>query len=270
MLITVLGHDSIKRLLVAEDGMPQVVSFMGPKSVGKRTLAIYLKQYYCFSSIDFMEVNAPFTAEKASQLRRFALTAPFDGSKLAVVHLDGATDSALNDALKLLEEPPEYMYFILISSEPVLPTVLSRAQIYRFGTLNEDDLCTILTRFEGLSETAAKKVSYAGQVSEAKEIYQNINARNAALAVLKSVETQDVLLFKRAFKAVDDSAARMLESGLFEACTGDWRLFSPEELPVLAKKPEVAQKLLEVLGSTGSARRSLSARVVLEQVVRRG
>lgn len=269
MLITVLGHDSVKRLLEAEDGMPQVASFMGPKSVGKRTLAIYLKQYYCFSSVDFMEIFT-LTAEKARQLREFALTSPFDGSKLAIVHLDGASESALNDILKLLEAPPEYMYFILISSEPVLPTVLSRSQVYRFGTLNPEDLRTILTRFEGLSEAAAEKVSYAGQVSAAKEIYQNINARNAALTALKAVETQDVVLFKRAFKAVDDSAARMLETGLFEACTGDWRLFSPEELPVLARKPQVAQKLLEGLGSTGSARRSLSARVVLEQVVRRG
>lgn len=267
-MITVLGHDSIKGLL--EDNLPQVVSFMGPKSIGKRTLAIYLKQYHCFSSIDFMEIFSPLTAEKAEQLRKFALISPFDDSKMAVVHLDGASESALNDMLKLLEEPPEYMYFILISSEPVLPTVVSRAHVYRFGTLSEDDLQTVLTRFEGLSESAAAKVSYAGQVSAAKEIYQSINARNAALAVLKAVETQDILLFKRAFKAVDDSAARMLETGLSEASTGDWRLFSPAELPVLAKRPQTAQKLLEGLGSTGSARRSLSARVVLEQVVKRG
>lgn len=267
-MITVLGHDSIKKLL--EDNLPQVVSFMGAQSIGKRTLAIYLKQFHGFDAVDSMEIFAPFTAEKARQLREFAIVSPFGGGKLGIVHLDGASDSALNDVLKLLEEPPSYMHFILISSQPVLPTVLSRAHSYRMGTLDEGDLHTILTRFEGLSEAAANKVSYAGQVSTAKEIYHNITARNAALAVLKSVETQDFLLFRRAFKAVDDSAVRMIETGLFEASTGDWRVFSPEELPVLAKKPQVAQRLLEGLGSTGSARRSLSARVVLEQTVRRG
>lgn len=267
MLITVVGHDSVKGLL--EDNLPQVVSFMGPKSIGKRTLAIYLKQFHQIDTVDFGEMHAPFTADKARQLREFTAFAPFGDKKLAIVHLDGATDSALNDILKLLEEPPSYMYFILISSEPTLPTIMSRAQVFRLGALESDDLRTILTRFEGLSDQAAQRVSYTGQVSEAKEVYHNITSRNAALAVLKSIETQDILLFKRAFKSVDDSAARMLETALFEASAGDWRLFSAGELPVLAGKPEVAQKLLEALGATGSARRSLSARVVLEQAVRR-
>lgn len=267
-MITVIGHDSVKKLL--EDNLPQVVSFMGPKSIGKRTLAIYLKQFHGFDGVDFGEFYSPFTVEKARHLHEWSQYAPFGDRKLAIVHLDRASENSLNDVLKLLEEPPSYMHFILIHSEPTLSTVLSRAHVYRMGALKPDDLVTVLTRFGDMTEAAARKVSYAGQVSAAKEIHQNINARNAALAVLKAVETQDPILFKRAFKAVDDSAARMIETGLFEASAGDWRLFSAEELLVLAKRPEVAQRLYEALGTTGSARRSLSVRVVLEQVVRRG
>lgn len=266
-MYAVIGHGPARRMLEAH--LPQVVSILGPQSVGKRTLAIYLAQFHGFAPVDSMEFQQTFTAEKARQLREFSLTAPFGEKKLALVHLDKAPEAALNDMLKLLEEPPSYMYFILISSKPTLPTVTSRSQPFYLAPLLEEELCSVLTRFNGMSVGAASKVAFLGQVNRAKEAYENVNAKATALAVLKAVEAKDVVLFKRSFKAVDDSAARMIEEALLEASEGDWRLFSASDLPVLGRRPEVARKLLEALSRTGSARRSLSARVVLEPLVRR-
>jgi len=45
------------------------------------------------------------------------------------------SDEAANNLLKLLEEPPEQTIFILISAQPeqLLPTILSRCQLFAFG-----------------------------------------------------------------------------------------------------------------------------------------
>jgi len=49
---------------------------------------------------------------------------------------------AANSLLKILEEPPQNCYFFLIapSARHVLPTLRSRSQIVRFGSLDEEDL----------------------------------------------------------------------------------------------------------------------------------
>ena len=51
-----------------------------------------------------------------------------------------------NSLLKILEEPPDQVYFILISSHlsnlPV--TIRSRAQIIRFSLLNPEDFCAVM------------------------------------------------------------------------------------------------------------------------------
>lgn len=266
-MYTVIGHETARRVL--EAGLPQVLSFLGPSSVGKRTLAVYLAQFHGIEPVDSMEFRVFFTVEKARQLREFAQTAPFGEKKLAVVHLDSAPEAALNDILKLLEEPPSYMHFILIMTKPTLPTIMSRSQTFCLAYLKPEELASVLTRFNGMSEGPASRVSFAGQVGTAKELYEGVNSKAAALAVLKSVESKDTILFKRSFKGVDDLAARMIERGLLEAATGDWQLFAPSDLPMFSKRPDVARKLLEAWSQTGSAKRSLSARVVLEPVVRR-
>ncbi len=52
------------------------------------------------------------------------------------------SNSAFNALLKTLEEPPEYMVFILATTEPqkLLPTILSRCQRFDFGRIGENDI----------------------------------------------------------------------------------------------------------------------------------
>ncbi len=79
--------------------------------------------------------------------------APIDGGKkvyiIDEVHM--LTDSAFNALLKTLEEPPEYMTFILATTDPqkVLPTIQSRCQRYDFKRISVD---TIVERLRDLLE----------------------------------------------------------------------------------------------------------------------
>ncbi len=52
------------------------------------------------------------------------------------------SNSAFNALLKTLEEPPDYMVFILATTEPqkLLPTILSRCQRFDFGRIGENEI----------------------------------------------------------------------------------------------------------------------------------
>jgi len=75
--------------------------------------------------------------------RKIGLTAEGSARKVAIV--DGAerlTRSAQNALLKTLEEPPEKTIFILIveNLEKMLPTILSRCQVKKFGLVSSGEM----------------------------------------------------------------------------------------------------------------------------------
>ena len=61
---------------------------------------------------------------------------------------------AFNAFLKTLEEPPSYAIFILATTEKhkVIPTILSRCQIYDFKKISTDDIKNYLELIAGKEE----------------------------------------------------------------------------------------------------------------------
>ena len=56
------------------------------------------------------------------------------------------SSNAFNAFLKTLEEPPSYAIFILATTEKhkIIPTILSRCQIYDFARITPDDIASHL------------------------------------------------------------------------------------------------------------------------------
>ncbi len=82
----------------------------------------------------------------------FNLSAADGGRRVAIVDsLDEMTNSAANALLKLLEEPPPKVTFLLIAHQPasLLPTIRSRCRSLRIGPLAPDDLSDALTAAGG-------------------------------------------------------------------------------------------------------------------------
>ena len=69
---------------------------------------------------------------------------PFEGRRRVSIFVDAErmNPTAANTLLKTLEEPPTWVILILLTSNAaaLLPTILSRCQIYRFAPLPIDDL----------------------------------------------------------------------------------------------------------------------------------
>lgn len=102
-------------------------------------------------------------AAQAEDIVRETFKAPFEARARAFVIDDahalcsGSTVSAANALLKSLEEPPSHTHFVLVTAQPqaLLPTIRSRCQALRFGTLPTQTVAERLRR-EGLGEDEAR------------------------------------------------------------------------------------------------------------------
>ncbi|MBR3403107.1 MAG: DNA polymerase III subunit gamma/tau [Parasporobacterium sp.] len=124
--------------------------------------------------------------------------------------------SAANAFLKTLEEPPEYVIFILATTEPhKLPvTILSRCQRYDFKRISVDTIAqnlSALLESEGVAseEKAVKYIARAadGSMRDAislldKCIAFNLGEKLTYANVLSTLGTVDVETFSRLFRAI--------------------------------------------------------------------
>ncbi len=89
--------------------------------------------------------------EQIRDLKREAGYKLFEGKKKVWI-IEGAdklTPEAANSLLKILEEPPPDVVFILISEteEKLLPTILSRCEIIHFFPLSSQALHSIIAAY---------------------------------------------------------------------------------------------------------------------------
>ena len=68
------------------------------------------------------------------------------------------SNAAFNAFLKTLEEPPGYAIFILATTErhKIIPTILSRCQVFDFNRIKVDDICEHLRYVAGQEQIAAE------------------------------------------------------------------------------------------------------------------
>jgi len=168
---TVVGQQHITSTLknaIKNKQLAQAFLFCGPRGVGKTTCArILAKTINCLHCTDESEACGECESCKAFQ----------NGNSFSVHELDAASNNSVDDIrslieqvrippqtgkykvyiidevhmlsqaafnafLKTLEEPPSYAIFILATTEKhkILPTILSRCQIFDFNRIKVDDI----------------------------------------------------------------------------------------------------------------------------------
>lgn len=133
--------------------------FAGPRGTGKTSVArIFAHAVNDFDYqleddyLDIIEIDAASNngVDNIRELREKAIIAPTRG-KYKVYIIDEAhmlTKSAANALLKLLEEPPEHVIFVMATTEinKIPVTILSRTQIYTFSLADPEIMLTHLQK----------------------------------------------------------------------------------------------------------------------------
>ena len=168
---TVIGQKSITTTLknaIRNQHLAQAFLFCGPRGVGKTTCArILAKTINCQNISD--NIEACNTCESCTSFNESIsfniheldaasnnsvedirnlvdqVRVPPQVGKYKVYIIDEVhmlSTSAFNAFLKTLEEPPAYAKFILATTEKhkIIPTILSRCQIYDFKRITVDDI----------------------------------------------------------------------------------------------------------------------------------
>ncbi len=258
-----LGHEGVVEAMSSR--LPPVSIISGPSSVGKRLIASYAAMKNNVDRIDFIEVKK-LTVDEAKKIQDFVSTTPIKELKFVLVDLDYSSIEATHKLLKLLENPPEYSRFSLITSQAVPRPLLTRSQKYTVGLLNPEQLKRILIS-KGVPEIEASGLATLGRVDLAMNTYLDSASKNSALNVLQAVESGDYVLFLQAYKAIDDRAVRVILEILQESASQNWKVYSPESLNFFSKR-EVALKILNLWSTVNSARPTLAMRVTLESLLR--
>jgi len=250
---TVVGQLSITNTLknaIVNDHLAQAFLFCGPRGVGKTTCArILAKTINCFNisekteacnqcesctsfndqhSFNIHELDAASnnSVEDIRNLVDQVRIPPQVGDRkiyiIDEVHM--LSQAAFNAFLKTLEEPPAHAIFILATTEKhkIIPTILSRCQIFDFKRIQVEDVATHLAEIcaKESIEYEADALHIIGQKADGAlrdglSIFDRMVSFNQAKITYKdTLENLNILDYDYYFKIVDQALKQDIPSSL--------------------------------------------------------
>ncbi|MBN2522091.1 MAG: DNA polymerase III subunit gamma/tau [Bacteroidales bacterium] len=249
----VVGQDSITNTLksaINNKYLTQAYLFCGPRGVGKTTCArIFAKTINCSNlsengdACDKCESCLAFNSQRSFNIHELDAASnnkvddirtltdqvriPPQVGKYSIYIIDEVhmlSSSAFNAFLKTLEEPPKHAIFILATTEKhkIIPTILSRCQIFDFNRIKTDDIIKrleyvaanegIKTEEEALHIIAQKA---DGALRDALSIFDQIVSMTGKQITYKDViENLNVLDYEYYFKTVEGALKADISSVL--------------------------------------------------------
>ena len=250
---SVVGQKNLTETLrnaVQTGRLAQAYLFCGPRGVGKTSCArIFAKTINCLNptadgeacgecescvaiqegrSFNIIELDAA-SNNKVDDIRDITeqVHIPPTTGRYRVFIIDEVhmlTSQAFNAFLKTLEEPPSYVIFILATTEKhkVIPTILSRCQIYDFKRITIQDMVDHLqyvAREEDIEadvpslNVIAKKAD--GAMRDALSIFDQVVASSfGKLTYEKTIAALNVLDYDIYFRLVDTFRAGNVQEAL--------------------------------------------------------
>lgn len=239
---TVVGQEALTTTLmnsIKTGHLAHAYLFCGPRGVGKTTCArIFAKTINCLNpkesgeACDECESCKAFNENRSLNIHELDAASnnsvddiralieqtriPPQVGKYKVFIIDEVhmlSSQAFNAFLKTLEEPPHYVIFILATTEKhkLLPTILSRCQIYDFNRMSVNGIIGHLQNVankEGVNaEQAALNViaqKADGGMRDALSIFDQVNAYcQGNITYKQTIANLNVLDYDYYFKLVD-------------------------------------------------------------------
>jgi len=182
-----IGQDEVVKAIQSKKQTPHCLLLTGPSGVGKTTIARVLKTELNCSDIDFREVNcADFRGiDTVRKIRSDISLAPLGGDcRMWVIdECHKLSNDAQNAFLKMFEDTPEHVYFVLCTTNPekLIDTIKTRATKLQLKKIAIDKLC-ILVKEVAEEEDAPISDTVAELIAEAAD-----GSAREALVLLEQV-----------------------------------------------------------------------------------
>ena len=240
---SVVGQETITNTLknsIRSNHLAQAFLFCGPRGVGKTTCArILAKTINCLNlTADTEPCNACESCMGFNNSASFNIHELDAASNNSVDDIRALTDqvrfapqigkygvyiidevhmlstAAFNAFLKTLEEPPKHAIFILATTErhKILPTILSRCQVFTFNRIQVDDIANHLA-YVAKSESIEAEVEALhviaqkadGGLRDALSMFDQIVSYSGGNTITykSAIENLNVLDYDYFFKATD-------------------------------------------------------------------
>ncbi len=240
---SVVGQKALTTTLknaISSGKLANTYLFCGPRGVGKTTCArIFAKTINCTNrgadgeacgkcescrsfneelrSYNVFELDAASnnSVDDIRNLTEQVRIPPMNG-KYKVYIIDEVhmlSQAAFNAFLKTLEEPPKYAIFILATTEKhkIIPTILSRCQIYDFGRISNKDIIDHLASVAQKEGVTADKEALAviaeksdGGMRDALSIFdQVVSFTGGQVTYQKTIENLNVIDYDYYFRLTD-------------------------------------------------------------------
>ncbi|NVO20304.1 MAG: DNA polymerase III subunit gamma/tau [Bacteroidetes bacterium] len=239
---TVVGQQSITNTLknaIRNNQLAQAFLFCGPRGVGKTTCARILAKTIncehptaniepcneCTSCVTFNESSSfniheldAASNNSVDDIRNLVdqVRIPPQMGRYKVYIIDEVhmlSTQAFNAFLKTLEEPPAYAKFILATTEKhkIIPTILSRCQIFDFKRITIQDISSHLVYVSGKENVIADPEALHiiaqkadGALRDALSIFdQMVNLGNRNISRELVIENLNVLDYDYYFRIID-------------------------------------------------------------------
>jgi DNA polymerase-3 subunit gamma/tau len=236
----VIGQQHVTNTLlnaINNNHLAQALLFTGPRGVGKTTTARILSKL--INTNDGLDANQDFafnifeldaasnnTVDDIRSLIDQVRFAPQIGNyKVYIIdEVHMLSQAAFNAFLKTLEEPPKHAIFILATTEKhkIIPTILSRCQIYDFKRISVEDIMKHLQHVAEKENIVAEEKALRvvaqkadGALRDALSIFDRIAAfSNEKITYQSVIDNLRILDYEYYFKTVDLITAQN-QAGLF-------------------------------------------------------
>ena len=219
----IIGNQEIKDYLnksIVNNNILQAYLFLGTEGIGKKMIAKqFAKEILCDNTNeetctcksctcfvgenhpDFVLINEDGETIKIEQVRKITekvIEKPIISQRKVYIINDAEkmTREAQNCLLKTLEEPPEFITIILISSNEnaILNTIKSRCMKLKFKNISDNlisKFCTEIIGYHNLTENLLK--SFGGSISKAIKLKENSEKYLEIENLIKDLSKKDII-----------------------------------------------------------------------------
>lgn len=183
---------TLKGLLKDKSKLPHTFLFHGSSGCGKTTLARIVATELGCTEQNIVEIDtAQFRGiDTVRDVRKNAYFTPLGGGVRVYIidEVHKMTGDAQNAFLKILEDTPSHIYFILCTTDPqsLLATIRGRCSAFQVHTLSDDEMILLLTGItekenETLQEEVIEQIvkSGLGQPRDSIQILEQVLATPA-------------------------------------------------------------------------------------------